>query len=367
MSTDTRRSRESDLEILRLLASGMVIVHHFCLAGGIPLTSGFNHYLLIFLEGFNICAVDIFLLISGYFLIRSKSVSLWKPIKLLVLVSVLGAASLLIRSVMTLASGGTPALSVKSVVSAVLPNSYYVTFYCVLIILAPFLNHAFLTLDKTGRRRLILILVLLFSVWTTVVDGANEIIVAHGISRVDGISTVLRDGSDYGYTIVNFVLLYLLGGYIRLNEDKLAKIPTWKLLLGQSSILVILFVWNVLTYKNDFELGTAMSYCNPLVIGESVILFTLFRRIRIGSVRIINELAGASLTAYLVHVSFILRIAREGGVGERSTLSLLGYIVMWVIILYLGSFVIYKVYSFVERAVFGRLEEKYGSLTICVE
>ena len=345
----------------------MVIVHHFCLAGGIPLTAGVNRYALVFLEGLNICAVDVFLLISGYFLISSSSVSFWKPIKLMLTVSVVGAAGLAVRSLAGLISGGAPALSAKALISAILPSSYYVTFYCVLIVLAPFLNHAFLSLSRENRDKMILLLLLLFSGWTTVTDAANEVVVAHGISHVNGISTVLTDGSDYGYTIVNFILLYLLGGYLRLNEDKLAKLPVWKLVLGELVTLVLLFVWNLLTYSEDFGQGTSMSYCNPLVIGESVLLLALFRRIPIGSVRVINELAGASLMAYLVHVEFILRIVREGNLGERSLLSLLGYVVFWVAVLYLGSYLIYKVYSYAERAVFGKLEKKLGRLNMVVE
>lgn len=82
-------NRSSNIELLRIFAILGVIVLHYNnadMGGGFRfvLPGSLNYYLLHFLENLFICAVNLFLLISGYFLCTSFKRSLLKPLQLLI-------------------------------------------------------------------------------------------------------------------------------------------------------------------------------------------------------------------------------------------------------------------------------------------
>lgn len=85
--------RQSNIELLRMFAIMGVIVLHYnnpAMWGGISyvVKGGLNYYILYLLESTFVCGVDLFMLISGYFMCESKIRSLWKPIRLIVQVIV---------------------------------------------------------------------------------------------------------------------------------------------------------------------------------------------------------------------------------------------------------------------------------------
>lgn len=64
--------RNPNIELLRIISMMMVLVLH-CLSGGaLDYRSGIQLYVYWWLEALAIVAVDIFVLISGYFLVESK-------------------------------------------------------------------------------------------------------------------------------------------------------------------------------------------------------------------------------------------------------------------------------------------------------
>ena len=80
--------RQSNIELLRILAAFGVIVQHYnnpniggAIRAVIPRSP--NAMILAFLHVGMICAVDLFILISGYFMRDTKKRDLLKPVKLL--------------------------------------------------------------------------------------------------------------------------------------------------------------------------------------------------------------------------------------------------------------------------------------------
>ena len=63
--------RNSNIELLRILCAISVILLHFNITG-IPLSTGLNKVLLYGFEALTIVAVDMFILISGYFLCQTE-------------------------------------------------------------------------------------------------------------------------------------------------------------------------------------------------------------------------------------------------------------------------------------------------------
>lgn len=136
----SKKERQSNIELLRIFAIiGVVILHYNnpTIGGGIKYAEegSINFYILYFLESVFVCAVDLFMLISGYFMCQSKKVSLWKPIGLVVQVAAFNEAIYLLRVILHLIP-----FTVKSMLASLIPANYFVVLYCCVYVLSPYLN-----------------------------------------------------------------------------------------------------------------------------------------------------------------------------------------------------------------------------------
>ena len=110
-------------------------------------------------------------------------------------------------------------------------------------------------------------MLLVFSVWPTVLDIANGVI---GIETM-GMNTVALNGADSGYTIVNFLMLYIIGAAIA-KYDLFRYSLIWDL-AGYILCSIILTLQEVI-------LCAGWSYANPIVIGSTVCFFNIFNNFR---------------------------------------------------------------------------------------
>lgn len=86
-------SRASNIELLRIITMFGVIILHYnneSIGGAFKYVapSSLNYYVLDFLESVFICAVDLFVLITGYYMINTQKRSIIKPLKLIIQVIV---------------------------------------------------------------------------------------------------------------------------------------------------------------------------------------------------------------------------------------------------------------------------------------
>lgn len=106
------------------------------------------------------------------------------------------------------------------------------------------------------------------------------------------------DGGLRGYQVLQFILMYIIGYYIRENAiNRLLSKSKWIIMyLVSSGILHVIFSWNK---------ALATEYCSPIVILQAVAIFCFFLSIKIGYSRLINEIAKASFIVYLIHVNIL--------------------------------------------------------------
>ena len=274
--------RNSNLELLRILAMLGVIVLHYNntdIGGGFAYFAegSLNYYLLYFLESIDISAVDLFVLISGYFMCMSPKRNMIKPLKLLVQVIIFREAGYIASYALAVIPAGGSLLSVdllKGMLVSLVPNNYFVILYIALYFISVYLNRIFETLDEKKLRQMIIILVLLFSVWVTFADVLSA---ATNITWT-GLSTVGINGSQGGYIIVNFALLYCIGAYLRKISEK--KYSMRNLLAGYFVTIVLLTIWSISNMLFGWRISQiAWEYCNPLVILSAVLLFLIFRQL----------------------------------------------------------------------------------------
>ena len=303
--------RNSNLELLRIIAMLFIIAHHlvtFALDGLPFVADNLNTFVLYFITMFGKMGVNLFIFISAYFMIKSK----FTLRKLLILGGEVYFYSFLFLAIGILFL--TPGvLSIPTVGASLLPISHdlywFVTCYILLMLFSPFLNKFINGISKNTFIKLILLSVLLWSVFPTILPPmttypAQDVFV----------------GNNFQYSpLIWFFVLYLIGSYIRLyvNMDKLTYN---KLITGFVISVIILFIgtcifgfldlnstahlyWSLpMTNILDNTLYTSFFYENKFfALTASIFLFLIFLKRKEFSNKYINYIAGSALGVYLIH------------------------------------------------------------------
>lgn len=273
--------RKSNLELLRILSMCGIIFIHYVGAelGGAVINGAFPHFSWFFVHFFNsffVPLVNCFVLISGYFMISSRTFSLKKPLSILVICAFYGVISYIIA----LLAGVPP--HEGGLLYALFPyfwgNRWFVETYVILLLLAPFLNRLLNSLTRDQYRLLLAVHLSLFCVWYSL-----------------GLSAPLLDD---GYGIINFLTLYMLGAYVRLYGEAckwLSLRKRWYVLLFIACALATF----VLSY---FINPYGYSFITNIVGAMAAFLF--FLKWDLGSNKVINQISAASFDVYFVHSDF---------------------------------------------------------------
>ena len=312
--TEKSQVRSSNFELLRILAMLMIIIFHIvfhCVKPQITdadsiarMGNGFfNHpvvykkfYILYTIIPFGKIGVAVFVLISGYFLVKKGSqVDITKIAKKLLLQ--LGFASL----VLVFASAflyrcvwqGEQYIGMRTMLHFN-TNSWFVGYYFLLVLMGfLFLNKFLMSLNSKNYCTFLIIFFALsqFS-WTG--DMAETL--ATGVR-------VLLSG----------ICLYALGGYIR-RYNPFEKYRLWLLLLVIALSYVVIYVscYNNMVQKIEDYLRSGSKgtfYQSFLVWGDytivviilSVAIFEIFRRLKMPDNRVINFFASGTFMVYLLH------------------------------------------------------------------
>ncbi|MDD5850161.1 MAG: acyltransferase [Firmicutes bacterium] len=290
-----RRNRIPVYEWMRVIAMGMVLCLHAnyqlgALAdAGSPLTP--TRVLGGFLESFAIIAVNVYVLISGYFLSKipfrlSRLLRLWCEI--------LFYAALIpvVLRAFGVPISGTNIWSAAAYVLPVSMNHYwFATSYVWLVLLSPVLNAA---AERLSRRQLKAVLLGLLFVE----------------SFLPSISPVQLVSDNFGYDFSWFLVLYLTAAYLRrygagrFERGKRALLAY----LGSCLGIFALYVGLHLVYERTGSLAWYMQvpfhYNFVLTYLASVGFFAAFRRAKIPEGRasdFVMALAPETFGVYLIH------------------------------------------------------------------
>lgn len=341
----TTKARQSNIELLRIIAiMGVILLHYnnetcgaaFAFTQGLPV----NHAICVVFEAMAICAVDVFVLISGYFLIDSDSRNIMKVVELVFQVILIKLGYNIITFIVQ------HDFSYKTLIKSFFPNNYFVILYSALYLISPLINMGLKKFSDQTKKKFLIICIILFSVWSFAVD----ILTRFTHTKWDGLSTVAMNGSGAGYTIVNFALMYLIGAYLRLFKDNI-KIKTIFLIIAFVILVAIIFAGFYLAGS------TFLYYNNPFVIAEAIVVFLIFSRINIGYKKWINELAKATFLCFLIH-GYLLRYVFIQKFSTGNPLVQILHMLATAVVLYLFCWLIYKLYNLI----FGPLFKKLSSI-----
>ncbi len=332
-----KKKRKSNIELLRIICTFMVICLHMlnpAVIGGIKYAklsgSAEGYAFTNWIFCLSIVAVDIFILISGYFMIENNKRKLGKALNLLFVCGIYGLIKYL---VINLLAGNT--ITVENILYSLFPKSYYVFLYCTLYIISPYINRIVSGMDEKNYRRLLIVGFVLFCLWPTLIDG-YRIINGRNLTEV---FTIARSGNDGGFTIVNFVYMYLVGGYLKKFGFHFKKKGTKYIELAVSiGCSVLTCTISMLVPKLSGTNGI-LGYETVFVVIQAVTLFDFFTRIDIGSSSFINFLAKSSFGVFLLHTTVILIMMKWIDVRGMFSGDFLSIVLCWLILL-VGSFIV---------------------------
>lgn len=331
--------RESNIELLRIIATCSVIILHYInplCGGGWEYASVINRYVLLFLECLSVNAVNVFCIITGFFLCKKNDRSFIKPLEMLVQVIVVNEAYYIISAFL-----GYKSFSLKSFILYMIPNNWFVLLYIALYIISPLLNILWDKIqDARLEKKVIIVLFIVFLLYPTIVDLIQEV---SGL-KFDGLSTIGAYGSEYGYTIVNFVVMYFIGAFIR---NCSIKPSSYRIIV----YVLLLFIWAIIEQNVPFIEMAVWEYCNPVVVLLAIEEVLLFKEFKIGTNRFINYISRASFMVYLIHWYVLPHLSIEYFV-KQSTIIMLIHLLVSVIAIYFFCIFIWEVYSLIMKRVY---------------
>lgn len=339
--------RQSNIELLRIFAIlGVVYLHYYNgqMGGASALVehNSINFFVLNFVESATICAVNVFVLICGYFLSQTYTRNLIKPIQLAVQVVVINVGFFLLGLVLS------KDFSITGLLRCLVPSNWFVILYVVLFVISPYINIVIDALSTKKLRTLILLCLFVFSIVPTAFDFVSE---AFNVNFQ--MSPIGMYGNQEGYTIVNFVLMYLIGAYLaRCDMEKI------KLKCIAPLTLVNIGVIFALLYKYKI---VALEYCSPFVIGEAVLYFVLFSKMQINFNGFINALAKGTFSVFLLHFYFLGYI-NLGYFVNQNPLILVAHILISLCAIFLSCWGLGFVYDKVTTPVYKYICGKFPRL-----
>jgi len=278
--------------------------------------------------------------------------TLLKPLQLVVQVVAFKEAYYLLKVLL-----GISTFSIKQFAGNLIPVNYFVILYIALYFLSPFLNMMIERIDeKNCFGSFLAVLIILFSVWPTVVDILQEITG----KEFRGLSTIGAYGSQWGYSIVNFSMMYMIGAWLKYRKDdekmRVNHAP------GIFIAVCVLTVWACINDIIGYNVErSAWEYCNPVMIFLAVKIFLLFRQIEIRGRRlskVINRLAQSSFSVYLLHFYLLPYIGIEKFVSSNVWTMVL-HIIVSTVVIYLICWCVGEIYGYVSRPIYSVLKRKF--------
>lgn len=278
MNNMKKVQRNSSIELYRILAMLFVLIVH-CngwLVGGIPDEFDEQNISLFrvsqaTIQAITCTCVNMFLLISGYFGLKFKWKSILNIYLLLISVTIpfyliscfwgeYISISQLLRRFMAISRSG-----------------YFVECYMLLMFFSPVFNSF---IEKMGKKMIAWV----FAFW--LIEVYFEFI--------------LHDedlGFKEGYSIIHFILIYMIGRTLFLYKDCLLQISNKKYIS-----LYLLFTLAILGFYLGLDIPSAYNYSSPFNILAACSFFMLFAKQTFYN-RWINWIASSTFAVYIIHIN----------------------------------------------------------------
>lgn len=333
--------RDSNFELLRIILILMVLVLHYNnagMGGGLSnvIPNSFNYYFVNFTESYCIIAVNVFVLITGYFMINKDTVKISKIIKLFLLAILYNT----IFYILVVAKGKID-FNFSSINSLLknMTSIWFIVIYSILYLLIPYINKMVKNINKKQYTILLFILLFFFSIWPTY--------------------WTTTPCKDFGYGIINFILLYLIGGYIKLYKDSYKNM----LLFFSINIIGVLIV-----FYQSLHYNYALFYNNPFNIINAVSFFLIFKSIKLKHNKIINYAASFTFPIYIIHCNIYIGKTLYQTIFHSYKYYYSKYIVVNTLVAIIGVYIICFTIELLRRIIMKRFfDSKIENISLSLD
>lgn len=299
--------RNSNFELMRIVSMFFIVLWHVIMHGNV-LSNCMNPAIKIMLEIIMFCIiihVNSFIVLSGYFQSKSKF-KLSKLIKIFLQVVFYSFTILLLAVKLGWIQDYTIVTLINNVLLSSLNNYWFIKVYLVMYIFSDYMNKFIDRLTQNEYKSFLIISFIVLSI----------------IPFLTGNKVVFNDG----YTIINFIFLYMIGGYLRrypLKETyhfKNMSINGYRmfLLFGFFSLAGINFLINHFALEingmshifSEISARIGLSYfqySTPFAMIQTVFYFEFFRTLKLQN-KFINKISNCAFGIYLIHDNEIIRM-----------------------------------------------------------
>ncbi len=341
-----KKTRQANFELLRIVAMLMVITMHFLShTGALPDAGSYANVLNgaamgnaarqgmeavgcflrgreilgVFVESFCIVAVNVYVLISGYFLCE-KTFSIKRLVRLLAQIlfyTILIPVILVCIGVMPASEG----LNLYHLWNCIFPvqsgHYWFVTAYVVMLLFSPVLNAAVKTLSRRQLKTTLYLLFLFFCVGKSV-------------------SIVYFASDKFGYDFGWFMFLYLTAAYLRnygsvffSGGKRCAGLYVASCLAVALTTFASLWICAG-TGALEYYASVPFHYNFVFALIGALALFGCFRRLRLRDgmlTRMILRIAPATFGVYLLHEHVDISLRWTGWLVGSVSEQLIGYLI----------------------------------------
>lgn len=324
---NSRFSRNSNIELLRIISMLMIITLHYLYNGGVldKLSFGDNNYIPAWiLESFCYVSVNCYVLISGYYLSTATEIKIAKVIE-----TVLEVVFYSVGIYLVFCAIGFERFSIKSLITGhmfpITHGSYwFASVYIVLYLLSPLLNRMISSLSQSQHKKLLIITGVIFSVLPSVV-----------FFYVDQVKVAS------GYSLIWFLFLYFLSAYFRKYSITIKVYQLVILYISGSLLSFAVKVLQQLILKK--ELLNLYQYSSITVLCASVALFLLFIQMKPRTNPLLQIIGRCTFGVFLIHTHFIIvhkgvlwdMIVRPTKYCDGSTITFILHLVISVLAIFL--------------------------------
>lgn len=293
----------------------MIVMHH-CIVHGLGIDTSAKEISVFHIDNaqviaadiincFCICAVNCFVLISGFFGIRTNAKKIISLVLSLLFYTIL-------FSVVPLALEGDISTALKSCLFLSHSQYWFVIDYLFLMVLTPIINVAFERLPEKMLRMSIFGLLIISCYFGFIWN---------------------HTANNNGYTLLQFILMYCIGRMIARSGFSLHRSRAVTVYIV-CSLACGLLMWGLWHYGYAHQSWKITYYNNPLLILSAIALFMIFKTFRFQSAKI-NRYARYALGIYLFQSSFFISKVLYDFAKDLSGMNL--GVALWLALLLLSA------------------------------
>lgn len=331
-------NRNSNHELLRLIAMYMIIFIHA------------NRFLGIFCSGtawifFNglvngICNIGVscFILISGYYGVKFSVRKLVKMECMMIMFSLLETVVLFVVFPEEMRGPALLEQIVKSLFPFITRKYWFYSSYVCLMLFSGYIQRAVEFLDRKAFRKLLLLMIVLFSIFPTLFYF--ELI------------------PDNGKGLVQMLMIYMIGRYIHMYQD--IQLPRGR----TACLFMLLWIINGVSHEIPINVGGIYHHlCKDNSITNlimAILIFYFFKGLDIRS-RVINKTAANIFAVFALNNSFVTIVMEylKAQSVFKSVGSIMGFMVLAGIVLLI--LVICLLIGLIREVLLGWLDRRVGN------